>query len=169
MYVTSETWSTSKGKEFASTKKEKLKLLIRYQKSLERQVSKQELTKMLEMAENLLGHLEHWQTVQTLIRSRRMIRVCTVCLSYRNLRVKGNSLKFPFRTIFPTYNQRQSITSAISSLIQNYRASSNKTIRFCECRCLADSVRNIRKRTFWHVRSANFQINLRIRAVWSES
>ena len=38
-----------------------------------------------------LGHPEHWQTVQTEIRrrrTRRLIRVCTVCLNYRKLRVK---------------------------------------------------------------------------------
>ena len=29
--------------------------------------------------------------------------------------------------------------------------------------------RNIRKRTFWHVRPAKIQISLRMRAVWSES
>ena len=29
--------------------------------------------------------------------------------------------------------------------------------------------RNVRKRTFWHVRPAKIQISLRIRAVWSES
>ena len=58
-----------------------------------------------------LVHLGYWQTVQTQIRHRRMwhlIRVCTVCLNYRNLRVEGNSLKSPFRTIFPAYTQRQS-------------------------------------------------------------
>ena len=54
---------------------------------------------------------QHWQTVQTQIRRRRtwrLIRVCTICLNYRKLRVKGNNRKAPFRTIFPAYTQRQS-------------------------------------------------------------
>ena len=57
-----------------------------------------------------LAHLGHWQTVQTQIRHRMrcLIRVCTVCSNYRKLRVKWNSLKFPFRTIFPANTKRQS-------------------------------------------------------------
>ena len=43
--------------------------------------------------------------VQTQIRSRIL---CNVCLNYRKFRIEGNSLKFPFRTIFPAYTQRQS-------------------------------------------------------------
>ena len=38
-----------------------------------------------------LGHLGHLQTVQTQIRhcrTQHLIRVCTVCLNYRELRVK---------------------------------------------------------------------------------
>ena len=38
----------------------------------------------------------------------RLIRMCTVCLYYRKLRAKWNSLKSKFRTIFPAYTQRQS-------------------------------------------------------------
>ena len=52
--------------------------------------------------------LGHWQTVQTQIRRRwtqRLIRVCTVCFNYRKLRIKLNSLAFPFRTIFPAYTR----------------------------------------------------------------
>ena len=53
-----------------------------------------------------------WQTVQAQIRrgrTRHQIRVCTVCLNYKKLRVKWISLKSPFRTIFSAYSQRQSI------------------------------------------------------------
>ena len=54
--------------------------------------------------------LGHWQKVQTQIRCCRMclIRLCTVCLNYRKFRFKWNSLKSPFRIIFPAYTQRQS-------------------------------------------------------------
>ena len=41
----------------------------------------------------------HWQTLRTQIRSRRtrrLIRVCTVCLNQWKLRVKWNTLKSPF-------------------------------------------------------------------------
>ena len=41
-----------------------------------------------------LGHLGHWKTVPNQIRSRRtrhLIRVCTVCLNYRKLRVEFNN------------------------------------------------------------------------------
>ena len=54
--------------------------------------------------------LGRWQTVQTQIRRRtvrRLIRVCTVCVNHRKIRAKWNSLKSPFRTIFPAYTQRQ--------------------------------------------------------------
>ena len=64
--------------------------------------------------------LGHSQTVQTQIRRQRMrplITVCTVCLNYRKLKVKWNSLKSPFRTIFPAYTQRQSTNNAASALI----------------------------------------------------
>ena len=47
--------------------------------------------------------LVHCQILQTQIRCCRMwylIRVCTVCLNYRKLRIKLHSLKSPFRTIF---------------------------------------------------------------------
>ena len=53
--------------------------------------------------------LGHWQTVQIQIRrhkTRRLIRICTVCFNYKKLRVKLNSLKSPFRTSFPAYTQR---------------------------------------------------------------
>ena len=38
-------------------------------------------------------------------RTRRLIWVFTVCLSYRKLIFKWNSLMSPFRTIFPAYTQ----------------------------------------------------------------
>ena len=60
-------------------------------------------------------------TVQTQIRrrrTRRLIRVCTVCLNYRKLRVKWNNLKSPFMTIFSVFTQRQfRPISAVSALI----------------------------------------------------
>ena len=57
-----------------------------------------------------LGHLVHWQTVQTQIKrrgTRPLIRICTVCLNYSKLRVKWNNLKSPSRTVFPANIQRQ--------------------------------------------------------------
>ena len=51
-----------------------------------------------------------WQTTQTHFRPhrmRRLITVCTVCFNIRKLRVKWNSLKFPFRTTFQAFTQRQ--------------------------------------------------------------
>ena len=50
--------------------------------------------------------LGHWQTVQTKMRhyrTRRLIRVCAVCLIS-----EWNSLKSPFRTMFQAYSQSQS-------------------------------------------------------------
>ena len=38
---------------------------------------------------------------------QHLIRVCTVYMNYRKLRVKRKGLKSPFRTIFPAYTQRQ--------------------------------------------------------------
>ena len=58
-----------------------------------------------------LRHLGHWQTVQIQITRRKtrcLIRICTVCLNNRKLRIKWNSPKSPFRTIFPACTQRQS-------------------------------------------------------------
>ena len=59
--------------------------------------------------------LGHWQTLQTKIthhRMRRLIRVCTVLLNYRKLRVKS-----PFRTIsLPIFRDNRP-TSAVSALI----------------------------------------------------
>ena len=55
--------------------------------------------------------LGRWQTVQNKIkrhRTRRLIRICTVCLNCRKLRVKWNMVKSPLRTTFPAYSQRQS-------------------------------------------------------------
>ena len=60
---------------------------------------------------NVRPRLGYWQTVQTQIRrhrTRRLIRVCTVCFNYRKLRIKWNNLTSPFRTIFPAYTQRKS-------------------------------------------------------------
>ena len=57
-----------------------------------------------------LGHSGLRHTVQTQIRryiTWRLIRMCTVCLNYRNLRVKCNSLKYPFRTFVSAYTQKQ--------------------------------------------------------------
>ena len=45
------------------------------------------------------------QTQIRLQRTRRLIKVCTVCLNYRKLRVKWNSFKSPFRTILQVYTQ----------------------------------------------------------------
>ena len=39
---------------------------------------------------------------------QHLLRVCTVCLNYRKLKVKWNSVQSPFRNIFPAYTQRQS-------------------------------------------------------------
>ena len=98
--------------------------------------------------------LEHWQTVQTKIRNRktrRLIRVCTVCLNYRKLRVKWNSLNWVpvldtwSRTIFPAYTQRQS-THQYS---QYFDLTCNYTIKDCKqcrsswcfgCRCTVFTV-----------------------------
>ena len=81
--------------------------------------------------------LEHWQTVQTQIRrrsTRRLIRVCTVCLNYRKLRVDWNSLMSPFRTRSSgpfIYAQRQS-THQYS---QYFDLTCNYTIKDCkQCR-----------------------------------
>ena len=55
--------------------------------------------------------LEHWQTVQAQIRrciTRRLIRICTVFLNNRKLKINSNSLTSTFRTIFPAYTKRQS-------------------------------------------------------------
>ena len=55
-----------------------------------------------------LGHLGRWQTVQTQIRRHKMhlIRVYMVCLNYRKLRIKRNSLKSKFKAISkPTLRQ----------------------------------------------------------------
>ena len=64
--------------------------------------------------------LGHWQTVQTQIRrrkTRRLIRVCTVCLYYRKLRVKRNSLS-PLSGPFPQPKFRNNRpTRAVSALI----------------------------------------------------
>ena len=57
-----------------------------------------------------MGHLK---TMQILIRHHKMqhlIRVCTVCLKYRKVRVEENSLKALFRTIFLTYTQEAFVT-----------------------------------------------------------
>ena len=50
----------------------------------------------------LANNIDLDQTAQ-----KRVIRVCTICLNYRKLRVKWNSYKSPFRTILPAYTQRQ--------------------------------------------------------------
>ena len=66
-----------------------------------------------------LGYLGYWQTVQTQIRRRRtrlLIRVCTVCLNYRNLRVEGNSLKSPLGMISPAYTHETIELPLISAL-----------------------------------------------------
>ena len=47
---------------------------------------------------------------------RRLIKVCTVCLNYKKLRVKWNSLKSPLRIIFPLRDN--SPNSDVSTLIQ---------------------------------------------------
>ena len=63
------------------------------------------------VAVSVKPRLEHWQTVQTKIRrcrTRRQIRVCTICLNDRKLRLKLNSLVSPFRTIFLAYTQGRS-------------------------------------------------------------
>ena len=63
--------------------------------------------------------LRHWQIGQTQFRRHRMrrpIRVCTVFLKYRKLRVKWKILKTPFRTIFPAYTQKQSIHLCVQCL-----------------------------------------------------
>ena len=49
---------------------------------------------IVRMADELLSLTKHWQTVQTQIRrrrTRRLIRVCSVCLNYRTLRINWNS------------------------------------------------------------------------------
>ena len=64
------------------------------------------LDRGLTVKPGLENYLEHWQTVQTQIRCSRMLhltRVWTVCLNYRKLRVKWNSLKSQVRTIFSAY------------------------------------------------------------------
>ena len=56
-----------------------------------------------------LGHLRHWQTMRTQIRThktRRLFRVCTVCLNYRKIRLNET---VPRPCSGPFYhNQRQS-------------------------------------------------------------
>ena len=62
----------------------------------------------------------HWQTVQTQIRRRRtrcLIRVCTVCLDYRKLKVKWNSLKICLGTFSKPILRDNRPTSAVSTLI----------------------------------------------------
>ena len=66
--------------------------------------------------------LGHWQTVKTQIRCHRMqllIKLCTVGLNYRKLRVKWNSLTPAFRIIFPTYTQRPPVLSVLWLLVCN--------------------------------------------------
>ena len=53
------------------------------------------------------GTLANSQTLIRRHRTRLRIKICTVCLSYRTLVVEPNSLKSPFRTIFPVYTPRQ--------------------------------------------------------------
>ena len=69
------------------------------------------VTSVLLLEGYLWDILGHWWTVQTQIKRRRMrhlISVITVCLNYRKLTVEWNSLKSPFRTIFPAYIWKQS-------------------------------------------------------------
>ena len=65
--------------------------------------------------------LGHWQTVQTQIRchrTRRVIRICTICSNFRKLRVKWNSLMSPFGPFSqPTLRGNQP-TSSVSALIR---------------------------------------------------
>ena len=65
----------------------------------------------MQCQERGLSGLGRWQTVPTKIRGCRMwclIRVCTVCLKYRKLKIKWNNLKSLLRTYFSAYTQRQS-------------------------------------------------------------
>ena len=75
---------------------------------------------------------------------RRLIRVCTVCLNYRTLRVERNSLKSPFRTIFPAYTYRQS------------------THQYCQC---FDYIPNFHRRR--HIYTALTSFRLDWKSKWS--
>ena len=60
--------------------------------------------------------LRHWQTVHTDQMLQSVIRFCTVCLKYKQIRVKLNSLTSPFRTIFPCLHS-ETIDSPVLSVL----------------------------------------------------
>ena len=66
------------------------------------------------------------QTPQNVL--RHLISVYTVCLNNRELSVKWSSFKFPLRTIFPAYTQRQSTNKCCQCFDYFIRYISNSLI-----------------------------------------